>query len=117
MLRNCRICDSFKLREFLDLGFTPPADGFLRPDQLSESETHYPLRVVQCEDCGLAQLTHVVSQEILYRHDYPSESSITDSVRRHWREFASTVTATLGLGAEDLVVDIGSNVGVLLDCF
>jgi hypothetical protein len=52
----------------------PPADSFLRRDQLSEPETYYPLEVAQCEQCGLAQLTHVVSQEVLYRHDYPYES-------------------------------------------
>lgn len=114
---NCRMCSSPRLRQFLDLGFTAPADGFLRLDQLGESETHYPLQVCQCEECGLAQLNHVVSPEILYRHDYPYESSITNAGRRHWKEFADTVCQMLGLGEKDLVIDIGSNVGVLLECF
>lgn len=117
MLRNCRMCGSSGLTKFLDLGFMPPADSFLRRDQLSESETYYPLEVAQCEQCGLAQLTHVVSPEVLYRHDYPYESSITRAGREHWREFASTVTNSFKLSAKDLVVDIGSNVGVLLGCF
>jgi SAM-dependent methyltransferase len=117
MINNCRMCSSTKLRQFLDLGFTPPADSFLRLDQLLEPETHYPLKVAQCEDCGLAQLTYVVSPEVLYRHDYPYESSITQAGKQHWSEFASTVTNMLGLGKEDLVIDVGSNVGVLLECF
>ena len=111
------MCSSTKLRQFLDLGFTPLADSFLRLDQLREPETHYPLKVAQCQDCGLAQLTYVVSPEALYRHDYPYESSITQAGRRHWEEFASTAIRMLGLGDSDLVVDIGSNVGVLLECF
>lgn len=117
MTKNCRMCGSMRLRQFLDLGFTPPADGFLRAEQLLEPETHYPLQVCQCEDCGLAQLTHVVSPEILYRHDYPYESSITRSGQLHWQEFAQNVSARFDLGEADLVVDVGSNVGVLLDRF
>ncbi|MEY2601324.1 MAG: hypothetical protein QOJ36_643, partial [Verrucomicrobiota bacterium] len=51
------MCGSSVLYKFLDLGFMPPADSFLRRDQLSEPETYYPLEVAQCEQCGLAQLT------------------------------------------------------------
>lgn len=117
MVTNCRMCAGVRLRRFIDLGFTPPADGFLRVDQLQDPETHYPLQVCQCEDCGLAQLTHVVSPEVLYRHDYPYESSITQAGRRHWKEFADSVCSRLGLTDRDLVIDVGSNVGVLLECF
>ena len=113
----CRMCKDTKLVKFLDLGFTPPADRFLRRDQLREPETYYPLEVVLCMNCGLAQLSYVVSPEILYRHDYPYESSLTATGRQHWAEFAHTVTKRLQLGSDDLVVDIGSNVGTLLESF
>jgi SAM-dependent methyltransferase len=111
------MCGGPNLDTFLDLGFTPPADQFLRPDQMSEPETYYPLRVFSCRDCGLAQLDHVVSPEVLYRHDYPYESSTTKFGRLHWDEFAKTVTQRLGLSGDSLVIDVGSNVGVLLDAF
>lgn len=117
MTNNCRLCGSTQLHLFLNLGFTPPADGFLRVDQLREPETHYPLEVCQCVACGFVQLNHVVSPEVLYRHDYPYESSITKAGQLHWKEFADTVSTKLGLGEKDLVIDIGSNVGVLLECF
>ncbi|MBI3866593.1 MAG: class I SAM-dependent methyltransferase [Planctomycetia bacterium] len=114
---NCRMCKSHRLRRFLDLEFTPPADSFLRKEQLREPETHYPLEVVSCSDCGLAQLSYVVSPEVLYRHDYPYEASLTQTGRRHWDEFARNTCQAFGLTNADLVVDIGSNVGVLLECF
>lgn len=114
---TCRLCTSISLKKFLDLGFTPPADGFLRREQLQEPEVWYPLEVMVCETCGFIQLSHVVSPEVLYRHDYPYESSITRSGQLHWNEFAETVTRRLGLGGSDLVIDIGSNVGVLLGAF
>ena len=111
------MCSSTKLYKFLDLGFTPPADQFRRKDQLREPAIYYPLQVVMCDDCGLAQLSYVVSPEILYRNDYPYESSTTRTGQAHWSEFADSVVKRLGLGQSDLAVDIGSNVGVLLGAF
>ncbi len=111
------MCGSERLSLFLDLGNTPPADRFLTKAQLSEPEESYPLQVLQCEDCYLAQLGAVVSPVTLYCEDYPYESSTTRVGREHWREFAGTCVRAFGLGADDLVVDIGSNVGVLLQMF
>ncbi|KAF0171857.1 MAG: C-methyltransferase [Limisphaerales bacterium] len=116
-MKTCRVCNSTDLAQFLDLGFTPPADRFLRREQLAEPETHYPLTVNLCQCCGFVQLGQVVSPEVLYRQDYPYESSITRSGQAHWNEFARTVVQRFGLTADDLVVDIGSNVGVLLSAF
>lgn len=116
-MKTCRVCNSTDLAQFLDLGFTPPADRFLRREQLAEPETHYPLTVNLCQCCGFVQLGQVVSPEVLYRQDYPYESSITRSGQAHWNEFARTVVQRFGLTADDLVADIGSNVGVLLSAF
>ena len=94
---TCRMCQGKNLYRFLDLGFTPPADQFKRKDQLKEPEIYYPLEVYMCEDCGLAQLGFVVSPEVLYRNDYPYESSITKTGRKHWASFAQGVVKRLGL--------------------
>jgi len=117
MKNCCRICKSDDLYEFLDLGFTPPADHFLKSDQLSKPEIYYPLKVLMCRSCGLAQLSYIVNPEELYRTNYPYESSMTHSGQLHWCEFAKTVCETYQVKSEDLVVDIGSNVGVLLESF
>lgn len=114
---TCRMCQSKNLYKFLDLGFTPPADQFRRKDQLREPEIYYPLDVYMCEDCGLAQLGYVVSPEVLYRNDYPYEASTTKTGRIHWDSFAQRAVERFDLDGNDLVVDIGSNVGVLLGAF
>jgi hypothetical protein len=113
----CRMCKGSALHNFLNLGFTPPADQFKRPEQLREPETYYPLAVAICDTCGLVQLTHVVSPEVLYRNDYPYESSTTSTGRAHWSEFARTAVAALSVATGELAVDIGCNVGVLLQEF
>src|SRR5258708_36716687 len=65
-IQICRMCKTSELVKFLDLGCTPPADQFKREEQLQEPDIYYPLDVFICEHCGLAQLGHVVSPEILY---------------------------------------------------
>lgn len=114
---TCRMCQSKKLFKFLDLGFMPPADQFRRKDQLREPDVYYPLDVYMCDDCGLAQIGFVVSPEVLYRNDYPYESSTTKTGQEHWDSFAKRVVQRLNLNESNLVVDIGSNVGVLLGAF
>ena len=48
----------------------------------------------------------------------PHESSpLTALGKKHWQEFADPTSKEYTLTSEDLVVDIGSNVGVLLECF
>lgn len=111
------MCQNRNLYKFLDLGFTPPADQFIRKDQLNEPETYYPLDVYVCDNCGLVQLGYIVSPEVLFRNDYPYESSTTQTGREHWNNFAKSVVKQFSLTNEDLIVDIGSNVGVLLESF
>jgi len=84
---------------------------------LKDPEVFYPLQVLMCETCGLAQLSYCVPPEILYQRDYPYEASTTRAGREHWARFARTVVRDLGIEPGALVVDIGSNVGVLLSAF
>jgi 2-polyprenyl-3-methyl-5-hydroxy-6-metoxy-1,4-benzoquinol methylase len=114
---NCRICHSDQLTRFLDLGFTPPADDFLRPDRLEEPEVYYPLEVMICDDCRLVQLSYVVPPELLFQREYPYESSTTETGRKHYYSMATELGTRYNLSAKDLVIDIGSNVGVLLAGF
>jgi len=117
ILKQCRICKGGSLRPYLNLGFTPPADSFIREQGLQQPETHYPLEVYLCKDCGMSQLGYTVPPDILYQHDYPYESSTTRAGRNHFFDFAALVVKRFNLGPENLAIDIGSNVGVLLDGF
>ncbi len=117
ILKNCRLCDGTDLYEYLNLGFTVPADQFRKKEELEYPEIRYPLKVVVCKNCGHSQLSHVVNPKILYQFDYPYESSTTKTGKMHWDKFASDVVNRLDLKKGDLVVDVGSNVGTLLSSF
>jgi SAM-dependent methyltransferase len=114
---NCRLCKSQNFYPFLDLGLQPPSDQFRTNDQINNPATFYPLEVNICEDCGFVQLGYVVPPEILYQDNYPYESSTTQMGRKHYSDFSESVVETFNLGETDLAVDIGSNVGVLLEGF
>lgn len=113
----CRFCKSEKLKKYLDLGATPLADRFLSEKQLHEPEKYYPLAVVLCEDCGLNQLDYTVDPRELYQDEYPYAMSLTKTGTDHYEGFAASVVKKFNLGKNDLVVDVGSNVGILLGGF
>lgn len=114
---RCRMCDSERLFRFLDLGFAPPSDSLLTAADLLEPEPNYPLQVQQCEDCGLTQTAYAVNPALMYGEKYLYESSITKTGRAHFEEMAASIVQKLAIPAGSLAIDIGSNVGVLLDGF
>lgn len=109
---NCRLCKSKDLVMFLDLGFHPHSDNFRKDPNLPE--THYPLRLVQCQGCQFVQLDYTVSPDVLYDDDYLYESSITKTADKHWAQFVDSVMQIVPSGK---VLDIGSNDGTLLQKF
>ncbi|MDP2664800.1 MAG: class I SAM-dependent methyltransferase, partial [bacterium] len=101
--------------KFLDLGSQPLANSFLKPEELNQTEKFYPLEVYFCTDCYLVQLVHVVDKSEMFRH-YLYFSSGMPKVSSHWQEYARDVMSRF-LAKEDLVVEAGSNDGVLLKFF
>ena len=70
VMTECRACGGRKLERVLDLGEQPLANSFLPGRDLErelEEELVVPLEVHSCAGCGLLQLIHVVSPEVLFR--------------------------------------------------
>lgn len=110
----CRSCQKNSLIPFLDLGQMPLADRFLNPAQLSLPEPHYPLEVVFCPDCSLAQILKTVPPEELFCDAYPYYSSFSPALLKHSRENALDLLNSRGLGSDSFVVELASNDGYLL---
>jgi novobiocin biosynthesis protein NovU/D-mycarose 3-C-methyltransferase len=109
---QCRICDARALDTFLSLGETPLANSFVQPQAGSRGELRVPLEVMRCERCGLVQLTVVVDPEVLFR-DYAYATSASAPMRGHFDDLARDLVARFA-PADSLVVDVGSNDGLLL---
>ncbi len=113
---TCRLCGSPVTRTFVDLGTTPLANAYLRPEEVDGPEPRYPLHTLVCDACLLVQLEALVSPGELFS-DYAYFSSYSDSWVEHSRRFVATTIPGLGLGATSLVVEVASNDGYLLQHF
>jgi novobiocin biosynthesis protein NovU/D-mycarose 3-C-methyltransferase len=95
---------------------TALANRFLRPEQLTEAEPRYPLRVVLCDRCGLVQLDEEVPREILFK-DYIYVTGTSDLVHEHTLGLAQTLCRRYQLTPRDLVLEAASNDGTGLKAF
>lgn len=114
--KYCRVCKKSSLEKVLVLGQTPLANAFLTKSQLDEPEYFYPLDLDFCSNCGFIQLGHVVSPEILFGN-YIYASSTSPVFIGHFKKMADHVFPRFLSGKDSLVVDIGSNDGILLKPF
>ncbi len=108
----CRSCGGTALTPVIDLGTQPLANAYRRPADTG-LEPRYPLGLLLCDRCALVQLTGSVDPREMF-DDYPYFSSYSATMVAAMRELARRVSAEHALGPDDLVVDIGSNDGYLL---
>jgi SAM-dependent methyltransferase len=113
----CRSCGAPLHHVFADLGRTPIANAFRRPQDAAGAESIYPLKAFVCDACWLVQIEDFHRPEELFREDYAYFSSYSDSWLAHAASYAKQMTADFGLDAASLVVEVASNDGYLLQHF
>lgn len=79
-------------------------------------EPFYPLHAYVCEKCFLVQVEALVSPEVIY-DDYAYFSSYSDSWLQHCKTYAEEAIDRFKLGPDNLVVELASNDGYLLQYF
>ena len=110
---HCRICSNPTLKKYADFGYMPLANSL--NDINSEGDQVYPLQVYFCEHCAMSQLGVVVNPTILYEN-YPYQSSISNTFKKHCRKLAVEIKEILKV-ENPSVIDIASNDGCLLNEF
>jgi predicted TPR repeat methyltransferase len=115
-MTHCIACSSTDVEPFLDLGRTALANKFLLPSEIVADEPYYPLVVGFCHNCAHVQLVDRVPPAAMFE-DYLYISSLSSTLVNHLDSLATVVVERFNLGANDLVVDIGSNDGTLLESF
>ena len=114
---NCRGCGAALSLTFLDLGVSPIANNLVEIQHLSEEDIKYPLHVMTCQICTLVQLSEVIPREILFPPNYTYFSSYSSSWLQHSKAYAEKMISFLELNQTNLVVEIASNDGYLLQFF
>jgi len=111
---TCRICLGEELIKVLDLGRTPPANAFLKEEELQNPEPLFPLALYFCKACSLVQILDVVDPEMLFKN-YHFLTGASQPAVEHFQKYAQQVIKPFITSKNDLVVDIGGNDGVLLE--
>ncbi|MDR1045201.1 MAG: class I SAM-dependent methyltransferase [Candidatus Adiutrix sp.] len=115
-MSDCLLCRRPLRCEILDLGVQPPANAYRAPADLNLMEPHYPLKLMLCPACGLAQLSALVDPGTIFR-EYDYFSSYSSSWLRHAEAYVERRLAERPLGRDALVVEVASNDGYLLQYF
>lgn len=113
---TCRMCKGKKLEKIVSLGQSPLANSFLKKSDVKNKEHFFPLELLYCKNCKLIQLSYVVNPDLLFKN-YLYVSSTSQTFVNHFELFAKDVFSELHLEKEDLVLDVGSNDGILLKPF
>lgn len=111
---NCRHCATPLLHTFLDLGFAPPSNAYLSPEDLTRPEKYYPLKVKVCTHCWLVQTEDYAQADELFSADYAYFSSTSSGWLAHAASYAQAMIQRLQLNAGSYVIEIASNDGYLL---
>jgi hypothetical protein len=113
----CQVCGHAPLDDVLSLGYMPPVNQMVPIGQVPRQQPWFPTNLLHCRNCDLVQLGLAVDPVIVFPPEYPYTSGTTKLLRDNFADLQRESAAMLGLGAKDLVVDIGSNDGTLLSNF
>lgn len=111
---KCRHCGFPLELSLVDLGSAPPSNAYLTEQTLQKPEQWYPLRVLVCEHCWLAQTEDFTSASELFDVDYAYFSGFSSSWLAHCERYVDGMVARFGLDAGSHVVEVAANDGYLL---
>ncbi len=93
------------------------AEVLLSEAELSNQDARFPLHLVLCPTCAMAQITEDVPLDVLYNDAYPYYTSVSSTLVEHFRAGAAAIQQRKTLGPDSLVVEAASNDGCQLAAF
>jgi SAM-dependent methyltransferase len=111
---RCRHCGAELSLPLIDLGSAPPSNAYLTTATLHAPEKWFPLKVLVCSECWLAQTEDTTGVEDLFDADYAYFSSYSNTWLHHAERYASDMQARFGLNETSHVVEVAANDGYLL---
>jgi len=117
VIQSCQICANSNLESILFIGYMPPVNKMRKIGEVPVEQPSYPANLLYCSKCELVQLGLSIDPQVLFPPDYPYTSGTTQILRDNFADLHRECCDFLRLGANDLIVDIGSNDGTLLSNF
>ncbi len=114
---KCQISNSKNLSSLLFLGYLPPVNTLQKIGSVPKEEISFPAELLYCNKSKLAQLGCIVNKEILFPYSYPYTSSTTKILKQNFNDLYKDTKKIIDLKKNDLIIDVGSNDGNLLENF
>lgn len=111
---KCRHCGSVLTLPLVDLGSAPPSNAYLTEQTLHAPEKWFPLRVLVCESCWLAQTEDFAQANELFDAEYAYFSGFSSSWLAHSERYVADMVARFNLTTNSHVVEVAANDGYLL---
>ena len=96
---KCRHCDVTLELPLVDLGSAPPSNAYLTAEALHAPEQWFPLRVLVCGNCWLAQTEDFSRAHELFGAEYAYFSGFSDTWLAHAGQADMTPTLPRNLPA------------------
>ena len=116
-INKCQISGIKDLKSILSLGYLPPVNKLRKINSSLCEDIFFPTELMFSPSSNLVQLNTLVNKEILFPKDYPYTSSTTKILRENFQELYTDCRKIIDISSEDLIIDIGSNDGNLLNNF
>jgi 2-polyprenyl-3-methyl-5-hydroxy-6-metoxy-1,4-benzoquinol methylase len=113
---NCRFCNKPLTNIFVDLDTSPLSNAFIKKERITESEKKYPLCAYVCDNCFLVQLDEFEKPENIFE-DYAYFSSYSSTWLEHAKNYVNMMIAKFNFDDKNLIIEIASNDGYLLQFF
>ena len=111
---KCRYCQADLTLPLIDLGMAPPSNAYLTRKKLGVPEKYYPLRVLVCTECWLAQTEDYAGADELFFEDYPYFSSYSTTWLKHAEKYVKDMVSRFALNVDSHILEVAANDGYLL---
>ena len=115
-IKKCRICKNADFKFILNLGLQKLTGVFPNKNQLN-TISKAPLELILCKKCSLVQLNHSFIPEEMYGSNYGYKSSLNQTMIDHLKKKVVYLENKYLNRSNDIVLDIGSNDGTLLNSY
>ena len=111
---ECRLCGSSNIHFTHSIGETYIADTFCSTKH--ESKPKYKYDLWTCLNCYHLQSFDVLPQNLLFGETYTYRPGYSTGLRKGFEEYIKKLQALGLINAKSVLIDIGSNDGLFLDC-
>lgn len=112
-IKACRLCDSKRLINVINLGKTPLANSYSK--FINKKVKRFPLKVNFCKKCGHLQLGHSIKPEKMFSY-YLYQTNTSKKNFMHFKNYAAKVDKLIKKPKKK-ILDIASNDGTFLNFF